>query len=95
MLSRHPEGVVAYFYDFNNGNKQHAVLVTKITEDGTIYCLDPASGSPQAIPIKEVQTYKNWGLNDQDAILRLDGTGDGRMFLWYIDHDRILSGVSQ
>lgn len=84
MLAQHPEGVVAYFYDSGNQNKQHAVLVTAI-KDGVIYCLDPASGKNEAVPLASVGTYNgSFGLSDQGAILRLDNTSDGRMFLWYI-----------
>ncbi|WP_031547751.1 hypothetical protein [Oribacterium sp. FC2011] len=81
-LSAHPEGVVLYLYDSSNGNKSHAVFVTRIS-NGTIYCLDPA-GPGYEIPISDCSTYNyNFGLSSQDSILRLDNTGDGRSFLWY------------
>ena len=87
MLSNHPEGIVAYFYDYGVNSKQHAVLVTAV-KDGTIYCLDPASGEGKSIPLASVSTFRSsrhFGLTSQDAILRLDNTRDGRMYLWYID----------
>lgn len=40
VLSQHPEGVVAYDYDY-----PHAILLTDYT-NGTFYCADPANNTP-------------------------------------------------
>ena len=81
-LSRHPEGVVLYLYDAANSSKAHAVFVSGI-ENGTIYCLDPY-GPSYEIPLANSPTFNsNFGLYDQNSILCLDNTADGRSFLWW------------
>lgn len=74
LLAAHPEGIVIYMY--GNGLKTHAVLATDYdTNDGTVYCADPASGI-QAGRIPLIKAYLTGNTQDERI-------GNLKMY-WYV-----------
>lgn len=53
LLEEHPEGIVLYH---GPGEKQHAVLLTDVT-DGTFFCADPCEEKPKGRILLEQAAY--------------------------------------
>ncbi|SEL85387.1 Peptidase_C39 like family protein [Butyrivibrio sp. ob235] len=88
-LKSHPEGIVLYGWRTNNGNVQHAVLLTKYS-NGEFYCVDPGKSTFQEVKLRDSSLATSRYFGSYDNIF----TDKTTIKIWFIKSTNTITSVT-